>query len=185
MRATSPYSCLFLILLTAALACRSSEPPPPTVQRVENRDLELAIADLPAPFEVEINSGPDLRLTAPGEGGEGVLTFQVGPESRVGINLLEEAERQKERFEALQDGQFFGNLELVTPIGSAYTARGAHRSDQGMVEEIRVIALHPTAYRRLSLSYVYPPGEGNERMQHVAALLGELEGLESTVPEDV
>lgn len=185
MRGTSPRSHLLLIALTAVLACRPTQPSPPTAQRVENRELELAIVDLPAPFEVAVNSGRELRLKAPGEAGEGVLDFQVGPESRTGINLLEEAESQKEVFEALPDGRFFGNLELVTPIGTAYTSRGTHRSKQGMVEEIRVVALHPTEYRRLSLSYVYPPGEGNERMQHVAALLGELEGLEPAGQEGV
>ena len=161
------------------VACRAPEQAPASPQRVENPDLGIAIAALPEAFEVEVNQGSDLRLTAPGPNGAGSVEIEVGPDGPAAINLPAEAKATQQYFESLTNGQYFGNLELVAPIGSAFTSRGAYDRDDGRVGEIRVFAIHPIQSRLLTLSYIYPEGEGKERMQQLATLLGEIEGLES------
>lgn len=160
-------------------ACQTPEPVTAGPQRIENPDLGIAIAALPEAFEVEVDQGSDLRLTAPGPNGAGSVEIGVGPEGASAINLPAEAKAMQQHFESLENGQYFGNLELVAPIGSAFTARGAYDGEDGRVGEIRVFALHPVQSRLLTLSFVYPEGEGKERMQQLATLLGEIEGLQS------
>lgn len=160
-------------------ACQAPEQAPAGPQRVENADLGIAIAALPETFEVEVNRGSDLRLTAQGLNGAGIVEIAVGPEGPTAINLPAEAKAMQEYFESLTNGEYFGNLELVAPIGSAFTSRGAYDRSDGRVGEIRVFALHPLQSRLLVLSFIYPEGEGKERMEQLAALLGEIEGLES------
>jgi hypothetical protein len=142
---------------------------------VENPALDLAIAALPEAFEVTSNREAQLELQADGEGGEARVTFEVGPEEASGINLVAQAKGTEVWFEAQPGGQYFGNLELVTPLGSAFTARGSYTGESGAVEELQVFALHPRANRLLKLTYRYPPGQGQQRMQQMAELLGELE----------
>ncbi|NHZ73190.1 MAG: hypothetical protein GWP16_01815 [Nitrospirae bacterium] len=162
----------------ASLACQAPEPTPAGPKRIENPDLGIAIAALPEAFEVETNQGSELRLSAPGPNGAGSIEIAVEPAGSAAINLPAEAKATQRYFESLTNGQYFGNLELVAPIGAAFTARGAYDRADGRVEEIRVFALHPTESRLLTLAFVYPAGEGQERMQQLAGLLGEIEGLE-------
>lgn len=170
---------LAISLSLLGVACRAPEQVPATTQRVENPELGIAIAALPEEFEVESNQGSDLRLTAPGPNGAGIVEIGVEPKGTTAINLPAAAKATQQYFESLTNGQYFGNLELVAPIGSAYTARGAYDRDDGRVGEIRVFALHPNQSRLLTLAFVYPDGESKERMQQLATLLGEIEGLES------
>jgi len=174
----SPIVVLFGMSLVGT-ACQAPPSAPAGPQRVENSELGLAIAALPEAFEVVSNQGSDLSLTAPGPNGAGSVEIGVGPTGSTAINLPAEAKATRQYFEALPEGRYFGNLELVAPIGSAFTARGAYDRDGGRVEEIRVFALHPKQSRLLTLTFVYPEGEGSERMQQLATLLGEIEGLES------
>lgn len=173
-----------IALSVAVIGCGTPEPTPAGPERVENPDLGIAIAALPEPFEVAANQGAELRLTAPGANGAGSLEIRVAPEESAAINLPAEAKATQQLFESMPNGEYFGNLEMVAPIGSAFTARGAYDRDMGRVGEIRVFALHPTQSRLLTLSFVYPEGEGKERMQQLAALLGEIEGLESPESSD-
>jgi hypothetical protein len=176
------YPTLTLLLATvtmAGTACQKSQPTPSGPQRIENSELGIAIANLPEPFEVESNQASDLRLRVPGPNGVGTIAIGVGPVTSTAINLPAEAKATQEHFETLPAGRYFGNLELVTPIGSAFTARGAYDREGVTVEEIRVFALHPTENRLLLLTFVYPEGEGKERMQQLAGLLGEIESLPS------
>jgi len=168
-----------------SVACRKPEPAQTGPQRVENPDLGIAIAALPTAFEVVVNQGSDLRLTAPGPNGAGSVGIGVGPEDSAAVNLPAEAKATQQYFESLDNGQYFGNLELVAPFGSAFTARGAYDREDGRVGEIRVFALHPLQSRLLTFSFVYPEGESKERMQQLAELLGEIEGLESTDSTEV
>jgi hypothetical protein len=175
----SPSTLLAFSLSLLGAACQAPEQAPSSPQRVENADLGIAIAALPEAFEVEINRGTNLRLTAPGPNGAGTVEIEVGPTGPAAINLPAEAKAMQPYFESLTNGQYFGNLELVAPMGSAFTARGAYDRDDGRVGEIRVFALHPIHSRLLTLAFVYPEGESKDRMQQLATLLGEIEGLES------
>ncbi len=176
-------------LLTIAVAssiisssgCKQAGPGPEAASagpRVENAALGLAIAELPAGFELDTNDGTSLILTAPGPGDPGVLSFEVGPEEQGSVNIVETAERTKATFESRPQGQFFGNQELMTPIGSFFTARGAHEQADVRIEELLAFTLHPNSNRLIRISFLYPAGEAAERGPQFAALLGEIEGYE-------
>ena len=179
MKTTNSCMIAALLLLSglAWIGCSQSEPVPPPVTRVENSDLGIAIAALPDPFVVGTNEGVVLELLAPGEAGDGTLFFETTAEMSGGINLVAEAEGMRDWFEQQPDGQYFGNLELGTPIGPAFTSRGSYTLAGAAIEEIRVFAIHPGSNRLLRLTYRYPPGEGKLRLQQLAEVLGEIEAI--------
>lgn len=172
------------MLLLVFIACSTGEPPqPPPAQRVESTDLGIAIAALPSSFTV-IESGPaGMVLQGAGATGPARLEIQVDPEETGGINLVAMAEGSREWFEQQAAGQYFGNLELMTPFGSAFTARGSYEGAAGPVEELRVFSLHPGRNSVMRLTFRYPPGEGKQRMEELAGLLGEIEPLAADAQE--
>lgn len=182
MRTTTSSRLLTVILVCgiACISCSETQPEPVPAPRIENSELGIAIAALPSPFVVGTNDGPALALRAPAASGEATLYFETTAELSGGINLVAEAEGMQDWFEQQPDGQYFGNLELGTPLGPAFTSRGSYVLDGVAVEEIRVFAIHPTSNRLLRLTYRYPPGEGKERLQQLAEVLGEVEGLWET-----
>ena len=165
------------ILTLSGCAPNQQEAATPTLHRVESPSLGIAIADLPADFEVTSDQGQIIELQSIGEGPTGTLHIEATEELGGGINLVAAAEGMQEWFEQQPNGQYFGNLELGTPTGPAFTARGSYSGEAGEVEELRVFALHPTANRMLRMTYRYPPGEGKIRMQQLVAVLGEIEAL--------
>ncbi len=172
-------------LLLFVLGCKQSgsavEPTPPGA-RVENATLGLAIAELPSDFEVDTNNDGDLILTAEGATGPGVVRFEIGPEEQGSVNIVAASSQTKAVFESRQAGEFFGNQELMTPIGSFFTARGAYQEGQGRIEELLAFTLHPNSNRLVRVSFRYPAGEAAERAPQFALLLGELEGYDSSQP---
>lgn len=179
MKTTEPRMLAALLLLSGFVwnSCSQSEPVPPPAARVENSDLGIAIAALPSSFVVDTNEGSALELLAPGEAGDGTLFFETTGEMSGGINLVAEAEGMRDWFEQQPEGQYFGNLELGTPIGPAFTSRGSYTLAGAAIEEIRVFAIHPGSNRLLRLTYRYPPGEGKLRLQQLAEVLGEIEAI--------
>lgn len=172
------HACLLASVLTGSgCAADKQELAAPTLRRLENPSLGIAIAALPADFEVASDQGQIIELRSIGEGSTGTLLIEATEELGGGINLVAAAEGMKEWFEQQPNGQYFGNLELGTPTGPAFTARGSYSGEAGEVEELRVFALHPTANRMLRMTYQYPPGEGKIRMQQLVAVLGEVEAL--------
>ena len=175
MKAKTFYLIAAMVVLAWTAACGSRQPTSAQLVRVENPRLGIAVADVPKPFELETNQGSTLRFASPGSG---VLWFEVGPEMTVGINLVEEVKKRKAAFEEMPDGQYFGNRELGTPIGPAYTARGAYPGTEGTVEEIWVYTLHPSSNRLLTMIYRYPSSdEAPKRAAQLMSILGEVEGL--------
>jgi len=150
--------------------------------RVENQELGVAIAALPEPFSVITATGPTIELEAPGEAGSGTVIIAAGPEEVFGINLIEAVKERKALFESAPDGQYFGNRELGTPHGTAFTARGAYSGEAGPVEETWVYSIHPSANRLLTMTYTYPTGESEVRINQLLLLLGEIEGLTAEEP---
>jgi hypothetical protein len=171
---------LILLLLGSlawtACAPKQEESTIRTPERVESESMGIAVADLPADFEVVSNQGPVLELRTVGDSAGGTLVIEVTEELAGGLDLVAAAEAMQEWFEQQPDGQYFGNLELGTPTGPAFTSRGSYRSDQGEVEELRVFALHPSENRMVRMTFSYPPGEGKIRMQQLVSVLGEIEG---------
>jgi len=180
MRPIAPHLLLSSLLLVGPgwLACSRNDHEAPAGQRLENSSLGIAIAAVPAPFVVSANDGPALELRAPGDTGEAILFVEATGEISGGINLVAEAEGMQDWFEQQPEGQYFGNLELGTPLGPAFTSRGSYVLDGVEVEELRVFAIHPTSNRLLRLTYRYGPGEGKERLQQLAEVLGEFEALD-------
>ena len=145
---------------------------------VENTALGLAIAELPDGFEVDKNDETGLVLIASGDGDPGVVEIDVGPLEQGSVNIVEAATATKAVYESLPGGQFFGNQELLTPIGSFFTARGAFDEGDRRIEELLAFTLHPNANRLVRISFRYPAGEAGARAPQFAALLGEVAGYE-------
>jgi hypothetical protein len=104
------------------------------------------------------------------------VVIAAGPEDDFGINLVEEVKARKSAFESAPGGEYFGNRELGTPIGTAFTARGAYQTGDSKVEETWVFAIHPQGNRLLTVTYTYPTGQSQERVQQLMELLAEIEG---------
>ena len=139
-----PYLSIALVLACLGIgACQSPEPQTATPVRVENAALNIAIANVPEAFVLETNQDTTLRFTAAGVEGDGLLRIEVGPLSSSPINLVEEVKARRTAFEETTGGRYFGNRELATPHGPAYTARGAIESSDGVVEEIWIYTIHP------------------------------------------
>jgi hypothetical protein len=176
---------LFLLAFAVTIiqCARAPEPESTEFVRVENPELGIAIAALPEAFSVVKASGPTLELAANSQAGSGNAVITAGPNEVYGINLVESVKERKALFEAAPDGQYLGNREFGTPNGTAFTARGVFTGDSGPVEETWVYTIHPTANRLLTITYTYPTGESEERVNQLLLLLGEIEGLAAAEPE--
>jgi hypothetical protein len=147
--------------------------------RVENSALRIALASVPSDCEVARNEGEILELACTSQQETGTVRFEVGPEER-GINLVEAANGQREWFESRPQGKFFGNRELVTPGGPAYTARGRYAEDGVGTEENRILTLHPSQDRMLTIRFLYPEGDSEtskRRFDQLLFVTQEVEGL--------
>ena len=173
-----PATTITLVLAALALAGCSSEPPAtPAAERVENPELGLTIAALPEAFQVSENLGESLELSAP-EVEESSVEITIGPLELGGINLVEVVKERRADFEA--EGLYFGNRELMTPWGPAYTTRGQLAGPDGPVEVTSVYSLHPDGSDRLmTVTYRYPGGgDSQARVGELLELLGEIEALQ-------
>jgi hypothetical protein len=162
-------------LALVSTACSREAPAPP--QRVENAGLGITVAAVPDTFELAAADGETIELVAPEPGGEGRLVIAAGPVLDRGINLVEAVQEVRQWYESTSGATYLGNRELGTPIGTAFTARGTYQRDGEEVEETKVFAIHPLANRLLTVTFTYPPGHSEARVQQLMALLGEIEGL--------
>ena len=150
--------------------------------RVESANLGLAIAELPADFNVETNDATGLVLVGSPTDDPGRIKFELGREEQGSVNIVDAAQRSKAVFESMPNGEFFGNQELITPIGSFFTARGAYDLEDRRIEELLAFGLHPNSNRLVRISFQYPVGEAAGRAPQFAVLLGEIEGYEPDAP---
>ena len=164
------------LLVLTGCGSKAPAPAPAPAERVESAELGLAIAILPAAFAVAENAGESLRLTAPEVPG-GEVEITVGPLRLTGINLVEVVKQRRAAFEA--EGLYFGNRELMTPNGPAFTTRGQLTGPDGPVEVTSAYSLHPDGSDRLlTVTYRYPGGgDSQARVGELLELLGELEAL--------
>ena len=92
---------------------------------------------------------------------------------------------EKERVEALPDGEYRGQNELAgVPLGTSFTSRGRFRDEESgqRIEEYRALLVHPTQNRVLIVDYEYPvppPGEGQDqrRLEELMLVLEQLEPI--------
>ncbi len=176
-----------ILSLTIALSlglggCKQQEeaPPPPPAERVENAQLGVAIAALPAVLRVTANDGATIELVPAAEGGTGSLSVAAGEAETGGINLVAAVEGHKAEIVAREGGEYKGQRELGSQLGTAFYSRGHYPGDDGAtVEETVIFLVHPWGDRTLQLIYRYPAADDTQvRIQeHLFSLLGELEAL--------
>lgn len=176
---------LAAVLGGGAIGCTKGADTPSAPVRVENPSLGIAVANLPEAARVVANEGERLEIELGQEGGVAAsCTTEVGDEQR-GVNLVEEVRAQKALFESLEAGEMVGTTELGTPLGPAYLARGRYQEGGQRLEELRVLTLHPSGNRVLTLRCVYPQGDDADsklRFGAVVGLLGEIEGAGAANP---
>lgn len=168
---------VLLIPSVALLACGagSSVPDETPANRVEAPGVGIAIADLPAGLTVQNTEGRELVLTPEGQSGR--IVIQAAP-AEEGTNLVRAVKDHQAAIEGKPGAQYLGVRELVTPLGSAYWSRGRYEQDGTVVEETRIVTLHPAGDRLLWLTYVYPAGDDSSaRIQQLLGVVAEVEGL--------
>ena len=166
-------------VLAGSLACGQPAEPPPD-RGVVNPALGLRLAAVPDGFTVVRNQDDQLVLEPTAEDTSGAVTVNVGPVED-GVNLIAAMDAHQERIEGLPEGDYRGGLELQTPLGTAFYSRGRYRSDDGgLVEETRVLAIHPVEERLLTMEYRYPAGEDSKA--RVESLLELFSQVEAPVP---
>lgn len=189
-----PSALLSLALVTGLALAAGCRPAPdagpepaepadaPAAGRVENGALGLALARVPAGFEVARNEGEELVLVRRAKEDAARLTFELGPLQTAGVNLVEKVWEEKARIEALPEGEYRGQNELGgVPLGTTFTSRGRFRDESGeWIEEYRALLVHPTQNRALILDYEYPvpPPEEERRQNRLEELMQVLEQVE-------
>ncbi|MEE2775816.1 MAG: hypothetical protein VYE73_03520 [Acidobacteriota bacterium] len=174
-----------VVALTFLVACQSSSPPPEEDTadlpvRVENAQLKLALVDVPDVFDVESNSGAELRLVRTGEEIEGSLWIEVSDETESGINMVDLVNGQRDLYQARLGGSFSGSRELMMADGRpGYYSRGRFLDGELEVEEFRIFSIHPLENRLLTIFYRYPAGaDSADRLNDVLLVAGEVEGFD-------
>ncbi len=171
------------MILTLGLGgCKEQEAPPPTppAERVENAQLGVAIAALPTVLRMTANEGATIELVPSAEGVTGSLSVVAGEAETGGINLVAAVEEHKGEILAREGGEYKGQRELGSQLGTAFYSRGHYPGDDGAtVEETVIYLVHPWGDRTLQLRYSYPAADDTKlRIEdHLFSLLGELEAL--------
>jgi hypothetical protein len=99
------------------------------------------------------------------------------------FNLVVAVNDWKDRYEAMPDGGFLGQLELGTQLGPAYTVRGSYAHEGTKVEERRIMALHPAGLGIVQMVYRYPEGSDSQaKAQEMFGIFAGLEGLNLGTP---
>lgn len=174
------YLSLPLALFAALALITCSGNPAQSTGPIVNSELGIQLAAVPAPFKVVENKGTSLQLAVDGDPTKGRVDFFVGPPQPSGVNLVAEINSKKPEIEAQPGGKFLGTVELGTPIGSAFTARGQYDGPTGRMEETWVLALHPSGDRLLSMVYRYPANkDSGKRVEQMMDLVGEVAGTQS------
>ena len=176
--------------LAGAIACKQAEEPapaPPPV-RVENPRLGMAIAALSPDFTVAGNDGATIELVPAGEGATGAVSVVAGEPEIGGINLVAAVTQHKEEILAKPDGDYKGQAEYMSPLGTTFASRGRYSDGGGTIEERVVYMVHPWGDRTLQVIYRYPAADAADTQARLDALMngivGELEGLPPPAGED-
>lgn len=190
----SPVVTLALALVVALSGCGDGgQQPAGEPVRLESPEVGIAV-EIPAgaSFTAAGTAGDVLRLTSPGEQGEGdvdlgpaTVVYDAEPPQQAGVNLVDAVNRRAEEIRSRPDGEFFGQGELGGPLGAAYSTRGRYREeDGGEIEELRIFAVHPDGDRLLHMTLAYEPvaGQTQARLEQALSAFGWIEPLESAPP---
>lgn len=166
------------MFLLSACGPGTQEAAEPGGPALESRAAGIRLVSIPAPFVLASNDPPGPVLTVPEAEGGGTVRITLSGEHSGGLNIIEAAQQEMTNFEAMPDGESFGQTKLVAPIGLTYMLRGRYTADGGSSEELRAMVAHPWGNRLLTVSYAYPVGDDTkERGGQLMALLGEIEVL--------
>ncbi|MEM9292477.1 MAG: hypothetical protein AAGD01_12415 [Acidobacteriota bacterium] len=185
-----PYALLTTLLLTVPfLACAPAQEPvveeaAPEPVRVENAALGIAISELASQFDVADN-GESIVLQR--NEGEGTVTVTAQAPEIGGVNLIDLIAAAKEDFNSRPGGEYHGQVELGSQLGTAFSVRGSYTAEDGSsVEERHVYSVHPSGDKALVVRYAYPQGDlddtrarTNELFEDVFSLI---EALAPTPP---
>lgn len=167
------HTTVLIILICLGLAC--SPPTPPAPEGVSNEQLDLVIGDLGAGWIVETNQDHSFVLVPSNPERQGKIGFLVGPEE-ANVNLVAAVEAHRQAIESRTDGTYSGAQELTGPMGTAFYSRGHFSAGGTMVEEIRVLGIHPRSSRIVEMVYRYPAGDdAAARVGELIELYGEIE----------
>ncbi len=170
----------FAITVAGLAACKKEPPPPPPPApvRVENPQAGVAIAAL-TEFTVAANDGATIELVPTGEGATGTVTVVAGKAEIGGINLVAAVQQHKQDILARPDGDYKGQAEYVSPLGTTFASRGRYTEAGGTVEERVVYMVHPWGDRTLEVIYRYPAADDTQaRLDALMnGVVGELEGM--------
>lgn len=178
--------CLAIPTLGACRAAQEEAAAPESAAPAERiESLGLALVRVPPGFEVAVNDEDELVLVRTAEDDPARLTFELGTLQVAGVNLHDEVWAEKERVEALPEGEYRGQNELAgVPLGTTFTSRGRFLDEETgeKIEEYRALLVHPTQNRTLIVDYEYPvppPGEGQDqsRLEELMLVLEQLEPL--------
>lgn len=172
-----------------AAACSEPEPPeaPPEeaapAERVENPELGIALATVPEGFRLVSNDADGILLERKPELPPAEARIVVGPVQEAGVNLVAAVNDYKAEVEAKPEGKFLGMIEMMGPLGTAFSVRGRHAEGGEAVEEIRLLSVHPLENRMLTVVYGYAvPSDAKARMDEAMVVLGEIEAFTPPVP---
>lgn len=186
-----PNAAAVLALLLPLAACSGGGDAAPAAAeptRLESAELGIAVV-VPAgsSFAAAGSEGGVLRLASPGETtddgldlGPATLVYAAEPPQRAGVNLPDAVNQREAELDARPGGDFFGQNELGSHLGTAYHTRGKLTGDDGqVVEEIRIFAVHPAGDRlfHMTLSYPPAPGQTEARRDQALAAFGWIEPL--------
>ncbi|MEE8524927.1 MAG: hypothetical protein V3T72_13415 [Thermoanaerobaculia bacterium] len=175
-----------LALAFGAAGCRQPPEPAPGAaavgERVENAAAGVAITAVPPVMKLVAVDGERIVLGLFEEGAAGEIIVTPGEPEVGGINLVAAVESHKQEILQRPGGDYKGQRELGSHLGTAFYSRGRYLMSQdgdALEEETVIFLVHPWGDRTLQLIYRYPAGEDStERIQdHLFALLGEIEPL--------
>ncbi len=161
-------------------ACAKEEPAPAAAAvRVESPRLGVAIAALSPDFVVAATDGAAIELVPAGEGATGTVSIVAGEAEVGGINLVAAVKAHKAEIIERPDGDYKGQAEYVSPLGTTYASRGRYSVDGATIEERVVFMVHPWGDRTLEVVYRYPAGDDTQDRLNALmnGVVGELEGL--------
>ena len=171
----TPARCVVASLLCLVLSACSQPEPPAVNLGVENLDLAIRLTTIPEGLVVAANQGSSLELRPTDETAGGVIWFAVGPET-VGVNLVAAVKEHQTHIEGLPDGNYLGAQELQGDFGTAFYSRGRFSDDGSMQEETRIVLIHPSGNRMLTIAYRYPAGDDSaSRVEQLIEVLSYLE----------
>lgn len=180
-------SVLALTLAACGGKPAATPPAPAPAEPIVDTTLDLSL-DPPssAGFTVVSSSAGELVLRRAAADGrpEATLTFDVAPSQVEGVNLIDAVKAQKAAIEAKPNGAFLGQVELGSQIGRAFSTRGRYTDGGSEVEEIRLLAVHPSGDRLLAIVYRYPPvpGDTQKRIEEAMGALGLVTGRATPAP---